>query len=414
MLSDVLLASAILLSTASQLRPASLPVGPGELLLALWCGVTFIQEVVRAGPRPLNALSPFLVFWIIFTMAQSIGLLVGFSVETFRDTLAFLHDVIAYLLMAGMGCLILIRRHAGQQLRRTSWILVLAGTCCLILQVAAARGLVKLPMIEVWYFDRFKGWSENPNQMALLSCALVLVAVHLLDTATTLLERAVAVFCAGFCLVVGVMTRSDSFILFILTAVPLFIGLKMLHWLNLAGYSVSLRAAFAGLIVLAIPMAVFAAVPAAPLVATKFEQTVNKMMDDNNQAETRFKLWREAVEIGFKSWMLGYGPGPHLTSKDFKRPPPAKFEAHNTPLDLFTQGGALAVLSFVGLLAVTFVLTYRAGVHALSALVCALAVFSLFHLIVRQPIFWFSLTLCMATASSVQDVRRGRILAPAT
>jgi len=67
-------------------------------------------------------------------------------------------------------------------------------------------------------------------------------------------------------------------------------------------------------------------------------------------------LWRQAIDRGLESGMLGLGPGPHL-----QIPPSivagrvstgaepvnighpiqngtANFEAHNTILDLFTQG----------------------------------------------------------------------------
>jgi hypothetical protein len=57
-------------------------------------------------------------------------------------------------------------------------------------------------------------------------------------------------------------------------------------------------------------------------------------MEKNDQAENRFKLWSEAIEIGVSAGMLGLGPGPHLVNKQWKRPPPDKFEAHFVVLDL--------------------------------------------------------------------------------
>ncbi|MBV8183318.1 MAG: hypothetical protein JOY76_01405, partial [Hyphomicrobiales bacterium] len=69
--------------------------------------------------------------------------------------------------------------------------------------------------------------------------------------------------------------------------------------------------------------------------------------------------------------------------------------AHNTVLDLFTQGGLLAVASFVWVLGSTFVVTFKARLAGLGTLLFGLGVFAVFHLIVRQPIFWFAISLCL-------------------
>jgi hypothetical protein len=107
--------------------------------------------------------------------------------------------------------------------------------------------------------------------------------------------------------------------------------------------------------------------------------------------------------------MLGLGPGAHLTSKAYKRPPPEKFEAHNTILDLFTQGGLFAVFSFSWLLATTFIVGCRARLPALTTLVCSIGVFSMFHLIVRQPIFWFGIVLCLVEGTRTSTIRVGAV-----
>ena len=110
--------------------------------------------------------------------------------------------------------------------------------------------------------------------------------------------------------------------------------------------------------------------------------------------------------------MLGLGPGPHLQipailvaaratengPKNIEHPEAnaaPNFEAHNTMLDLFTQGGLLAVMSFAWLFALAFLVTFRARLAGLSTLLFGLGVFAVFHLIVRQPLFWFAISLCL-------------------
>jgi hypothetical protein len=105
--------------------------------------------------------------------------------------------------------------------------------------------------------------------------------------------------------------------------------------------------------------------------------------------------------------MLGLGPGPHLTKKVWKEAPPHKFESHNTPLELFVQGGLLAVLAIVSLYASLLLATTRAKLPALVALSCAVVVFSMFHFIIRHPIFWFGVILCLLEAASVSKPSLG-------
>jgi hypothetical protein len=124
---------------------------------------------------------------------------------------------------------------------------------------------------------------------------------------------------------------------------------------------------------------------------------------------------------GIESGMLGLGPGPHLEippsivagRRDSTNDPKhvehpelgfvPNFEAHNTLLDLFIQGGLIAVLSLGWLMATALVVTRRAELDALTTLLCGLATFSIFHLIVRHPIFWFAISLCLVAAA---DPRR--------
>ena len=408
MIRDGLLALGLLLSTATQLRIAASPIGPAELCFAVWVILALGDGSAQLGAPLTAALSRLLVFWLIFAFALSIGLLVGLAAEEFRDTTAAAHDTLAYLLMAGISCLVVMVPDAGQRLRRVIWIVVAVGTASLAVQLAGGHGLFDIPGIDPWYWNRFRGWSENPNQLGLFSAALTLLSLHLAETAAKPGERVAVLGCVIPCFIVGVLTRSDSFIVFMLISGPMFVALKLWTWLFLPESGLSIRKTLACLVFLALPALIASAAPFGLSIAAQAERFATNTLEDNEQGETRFNLWSEALRLGVDSGMLGLGPGPHLTSKDHKRPPPAKFEAHNTVLDLFTQGGFIAVLSFVWLIATTFRVARGAGLIALTTLVCALATFSMFHLIVRQPIFWFSIALCLAAGEGVSRISADR------
>ncbi len=102
---DLLLVVGVLLSTGSQLRPAGVPVGPGEICFIIWIALMLGREVARQGPPLTAALSRLLIFWLLFATAQSIGTLTGYAIADVHDTSLFMHDAIAYPLLATISLL---------------------------------------------------------------------------------------------------------------------------------------------------------------------------------------------------------------------------------------------------------------------------------------------------------------------
>jgi O-antigen ligase len=183
------------------------------------------------------------------------------------------------------------------------------------------------------------------------------------------------------------------------------------------------------MIILALPLIFASAVPLGSSIAAQTEALAKFASKDNGkttqeEAELRFQIWKNALSRGVEAGMLGLGPGPHLQTPPslllarmatLNRPkgvlhPDANgtpnFEAHNTTLDLFLQGGLLAVLSFFWLVAMALSSTYTARLAGLTTLLCGLFLFGMSALIVRHPIFWFAIALCL-----VADAGTGRTAA---
>lgn len=74
MINDGLLAFGLLLSTATQLRLPGTPWGAGEALLTIWIIGALADLAHRGAPALTRPLSHMLLFWAVFTFAQSIGL----------------------------------------------------------------------------------------------------------------------------------------------------------------------------------------------------------------------------------------------------------------------------------------------------------------------------------------------------
>jgi hypothetical protein len=420
---DVLLTLGLLWSTASQLRPEGAAVGPGEVCLALWAFVMFFREVSRLGPPLRPALSTLLVFWLVFTIAQCVGTMLGFATGDRHDSGLFVHDVSAYFLMASVSCLSVVEPGARSRMHRVAWLTVTLGAAWLTLQVAFGWGWVNLGDFDTWEWDRFRGLSDNANQLVLFCAVVGLLSLHLAATARRFREKVIALICMIIAIIVGRLTMSDAFLLVLLTAGPIFGGLKLWRWLMLQDRQTPLRSAFARIVVLSVPLAAACIIPLGASVSN-FEELVKGMTKGGGDRDTeettrlRIEIWNAAVNRGVEAGMLGLGPGPHLEippsivagrrestndPKHVEHPEYGmvpNFEAHNTFLDLFIQGGLIAVLSFAGLVATALIGTHKSKFDALTTLLLGLAIFSIFHLIVRHPTVWFALSVCLVAAAN--------------
>ena len=182
-----------------------------------------------------------------------------------------------------------------------------------------------------------------------------------------------------------------------------------------------MRSAFAWIAILALPLVLVSSVPFGYSLAVEARGLADDLAKGNERdtektAQIRLQTWQNALDRGVGSGMLGLGPGPHLpipalilegrqdpsNEPKYIAHPEANgtpnFEAHNTLLDIFTQGGLLAVLCLVWLVAATFLLTSRLKLDGLTTLLCGLTMFSIFHLIIRYPIFWFAIAICLVAA----------------
>ena len=405
MMSNALLAFGIVLTTASQLRLPGVPLGVGEICLVLWLGLILMRQLT--GGRVFNERAFLLVglFWALFAFAMSVGTCVALlSNELDLDTM--LHDAIAYLLVAAITCSIAATMEADRALRQTLWLLLAFWNVALVLQISAGWGLIGLPSVDPWYWDRFRGWSENPNQLALNCAVLTPLSLHLALSSKGL-GRVAGLFSCLLSIIVGRLTKSDTFLIAMTAVTGLFLILRVRSWLSSPEHRYSLRFAIAVLVVVAIVPLSLSLTPYAVATATNVESLAIGLTKDHGgeatkaTANLRLQLWGDALRSGLETGSLGLGPGPHLERPNVinRHALPTPFEAHSTLLDVFTQGGLLGVIAVCSLFAGTFLLMLRARLDALVALTAALAIFSISHFVLRQPIVWFALALSLILGS---------------
>ena len=434
---DTLFALGLLLSPSSQLRIGGFPIGPGEICLSVWLVLMLGLTAVQRGPIMTPALSRMVIFWLLFAVALSIGTMTGFALDDQHDPIWFLHDAVAYPFLAAVSCLSVVGPDAEGRFRRVGWLLIVMGSGSLALQLTHAWGYIGVPNTDPWYWNRFRGWSANPEQLALLCVALALLSLHLAETATRLRGTFVAVSCAILPIYVGLFSHTDTLTIVLSIAVPVFVALKLAMWRRSSERKFLLRPAVAWMAILTLPLILASVAPFLSLSTERTTSLAGAMLKDNGrdaaqETELRLQLWSQAWQRGVESGMLGLGPGPHLyippsimaaravetqTPKEVVHPATngtPNFEAHNTALGLFTQGGLLALLSFLWLVGTALVNAYRAQFAGLTTLIGGLFLFGMAGVIDRQPIFWFAIAFGLVASAKTSGLRRRVVTPPLT
>lgn len=412
MLTDIVLALGLLLTTATQLRVGGTPFGFGEVCLLLWLFLMAIRNLPRRDLRLGPALTRLLAFWALLTLSLCIGTITAFATGEDYDSGLFLHDAMAYPLLAAVSCVSVIEPGAQARLNRVAWLLAVLGGLSLCILIAGGEGLVPLP-VDPWFWERFRGWSQNPNQLSLLCCVLALICLHLADISVRPSDRIVALLCMAVAICAGRMTQGDTFTYALVVAGPVFAYIKLRAWVTTSGS----RAAIAALALVAVPMVLVSSLPSALSAASDAGEVVSALSKNGGkeakqEADLRLLLWRQAIGRGFESGMLGLGPGPHLripvevvvgrismdqpgNTEHPRQGSAANFEAHNTVLDLFTQGGLIAAGSFAWLMIQAGRRTYQLGAAGLVALLCGISICCMTGNVIRLPVVWFALALCL-------------------
>ncbi|MER9627756.1 polymerase [Mesorhizobium sp. M0296] len=406
MIRDAILACGVAMSYAAQLSVPGLPYGYGELFLALWIMLS-IGRVLAGGHLVVRpALIRVAGFWLIITLALGIGTIVGY-LTTVLYLSVVMHDVVAYLLLICVTCLAAAEPDADRRLRSAAWWVVAIANACFIVQLALGWGWIHQSGVDPWYWDRFRGWSENPNQLALYCALLGPLALHLATTTSKPWARLAGLSSLILTIYVGRLTKSDTYLYTTVLVGLIFLGLRVRTWLAAGDGKVSLSRQVTLLLMIGfLPLAM----SMTPYIVTEvgsveqFALSLTKDKGGEATAETaalRIHLWGDALAKGLTSGSLGLGPGPHL-----ERPPisysqflPRPFEAHNTILDLYTQGGLVAVLALAWIVGAAALCAWRAKLDALFVLVVSIVIFGMPHLIIRHPIVWFALTICLVAGT---------------
>jgi O-antigen ligase len=386
----VWVAVGIVLTTATQLRRSSLPVGPGEVMLAIW--ILFIGiEIAIARHHSITPITKvFFWFWIASFTSLVLGLL---SAESIGFTsLSVFHDTFAFAFVFSFSMVFLIRVSSNQDLTKILSLYISFAIVSLSILLIFPR---LIPFFNVWYGGaRFTAWSKDPNQLALLLSTMPFFSLYFFQISKNKNEKFGYFLLMLMSFILGTATQSDSLRLWWIFACLITIFLMLYRWLSeraiifLSAYKIFVikQILILGFILTLVLLGC--------VVYEKVYAVLSHVYSYGSQGSTRLTLWGHAIAALSHSPIFGLGPGAHSGYTG----PFLAVEAHNTFIDWTASYGIVGLICYVSLLAWVGRNLWKNGSVALLSAFISLIGYSVFVYTLRHIIFWFSL-LTLASLS---------------
>lgn len=380
----------ITLSNATQLRPAGLPIGPGDVMVFAWMLLVGFRLLIRPHAIP-SITKVILLFWLVSFSSISLGFLIAESKGLTAGD--FEHDGLSFGLAFIFSMTFSIAISSKEDVKKLL-------SYCIPFTIFSLSILLLLPFlvpfINPWYGEvRFTGWAENPNQMALQLSMIPFFALHLLSQSSKTITKIWYILLIIASLFIGRATGSDALITAWASGFSLLIVLKINR--DISNSSAQDKSSFSSVINRNIIQLFFAIIVLIALlfVYTEITAVVGDEYNKGAQGDVRITLWMNGIAAIAHSPIFGLGPG---SQSGFKGPF-LNFEAHNTFIDWAGDSGIVGLVCYVALLAWVGWNAWKNKLVVMVAAIISIVGFSMFHYVLRPPIFWFYL-MAIATLST--------------
>ena len=392
----------VTLSGATQLRMEGLPAGLSELVLAAW--LAFVAFLLLRGAR-VGTSRVFVVmtrYWLAQLAILAFGAAVALYFRRFNLEHA-VYDGTAFIYIATLSAFLALRLRDEDSyayhwhFARLIFVFhALAGG----LLLAVALATTQLGPIALWYGGiRFRGWAENPNQMALAMAAMPFLGWWLMRRASRAFGKAACLAGIALCVAAGLATRSDGMRVAWVVALGA-IGTVLFYRVSLRGRSRWLHISH---VIIPALVVVAGAFFADDLIA-QFSRIVEEVYAEGDQGEKRFILWRHGLQVISQSPLFGFGPG---AFSGYGGPFQGR-EAHNSFIDWGMSTGTVGIAIYLSLLAWTMWCALRSGETMPIAMLISVVMVSSFGYVLRQPDFWMVVVLVLILSEHATGMRRSQ------
>ena len=378
------LAIGIALTSATQLRLTSFPLGPGEFMVCAWMLFVGIKILILRNHQITHITRVMFWFWMVSLTSLTSGLLIAELMGLKSD--AFFHNALALTLSFLFSMIFLSSGISKKDLEKLVAVLISFTIISLSIMILFPS---ILPFISPWYFGvRFRGWSNNPNQLGLLFSIIPFLTLYLLNISKNKLIKIWYVLMLILSLIIGQSTISDSLIMAwsisVFSLIILMIYQKTFKVLRQKINNRRFIAVYQGIAGLC-ALIIFLILTF--IMYDKVSYVVADAYNYGSQGDDRITVWLNGIDAMFHSPLFGLGPGSFSGNEE----PFLNVEAHNTFIDWGGNSGVLGLISYISLLVWVRWNAWRNKSFIMLAAFISLVGFTIFHYVLRQTIFWFFL-----------------------
>lgn len=391
---------AIFLSISTNLRITGIPIGLGEIFLALLiAGCAFLKpwHQIKNG---------LFLFWVAVWFCMTLGFAFGNVTGALR-----LHNTLAYGYTGflTLAFLAIFNQLDETDLRRVLLYFIVISTIALwvgfIIYLNFDQTTLANLRIDTSDHGRYQGWCQNANQMSLMLVPTPFLISYLWSTShRTRLNSIGWLTLLLLSVLMGLMVRSDA------------LGFSWILGIGILGILYILKRDCIGAKHLAVLLAVFIV----GFLSVRFaaqqgwlgesahgqlyaqEAVIEKLRighgETQQKVNVRVQLWKNALHVWEESPVVGHGPGAYSFFKLSETESLTGMEAHNTLIDLMVQGGLLLGAAYLLLFGWLMITLWRSGQWLLLTSTLVIFSFEFFMFHIRQPVIWFYLTLVLALA----------------
>ncbi len=382
-------------------------VGITDYFLAIACGISIAAAIIRNSRQEANpkgagsiifhedaAASSMLYYWCFATLLLVFATLANYQAVEFNGG-NVLFSLTPYLLNLVVIFAVFLEVRNGAVKKLLYSFVVFSFFLSAIYVVLYLVGPA-----QFFYYNRFAGFSENPNQTALQALSMIIVSQLVLEkyNPKSTLFKIASYLTIALTIIFGISTLSDAFA-FALLGVGASVGARV----------VVVSSRYSPMVFTILLMgSLFIALATYIVLQKEFDAawvSIVQTLQSRDQDTVRFLLWQHGIDAWRENMLIGNGPGGWSgISQAFSGK-----EAHNSFIDWLTISGLVGVFAYLWL--ISRIKNLKFLLHASSYFsLLALVLFSLFHFTFRLPIYWitFFVVLIPHVASASESAIRNK------